>query len=608
MNRRNRRTVARKGQTNSDLGGDTAAELFETAFSQMLAGQHLDAQLRCQQALEVDPNHADTLHLMSILSLHAQQYSLVLEWAARAIAQNPKPEYLSTLGIALWRLGRHDEALKVFDKAVQLRPEDAELWINLGKALLDLQRPADALLSFQHAAMLDPRHWDASQLCGVLLRNAGRFEEALVFFNRCEELRPNNFDTLNLRGATLQSLHRFEDYLANGMRLHELDPAQPAYCNNIGDALVSLDRREEALCWFDKALDLQPDYIGALRNKAVCFRYENRLEEAVEVYERLKLLDPDNARYDRHLAYTHLTMGNFDSGWSEREARFKVPGLSIHYPQFSQPRWLGKESIEGKTILVYADEGLGDSLQFARYLPLLAARGAYVILAVPDELHPLLSDVSGVAECQPYSQGIPSAFDMYCPMGSLSLAFGTRLDTIPAATYMRPVGMERVQTWEERLGPPLRLRAGIVWSGNPKHSNDRARSLPLQTMARLFDVDATFVSLQKDPRPGDKEFLSKRTDIVDLTSHLTDFVETAALISCLDVVITVDTSVAHLAATLGRPTWILLPYGPDWRWLLDRDDSPWYPTVRLFRQTETREYISVLDRVRTELQTLILLK
>jgi ADP-heptose:LPS heptosyltransferase len=192
-------------------------------------------------------------------------------------------------------------------------------------------------------------------------------------------------------------------------------------------------------------------------------------------------------------------------------------------------------------------------------------------------------------------------------MSSLPLAFGTRLETIPSEiSYLPPPSEDRIRAWQERLGPHDKLRVGLVWSGNPAHKNDHNRSLPLQALSRLLEADVHFVSLQKDPKADDKSFLRERADIVDLTEHLTDFSETAALVSCLDLVITVDTSVAHLAAALGRPTWILLPYVPDYRWLLDRDDSPWYPTVRLFRQTETRDYADVLDRVRTALQTLIL--
>jgi hypothetical protein len=265
--------------------------------------------------------------------------------------------------------------------------------------------------------------------------------------------------------------------------------------------------------------------------------------------------------------------------------------------------WLGKEPLDGKTILIHTDEGLGDSIQFVRYVPMVAALGARVILVVEDALCPLLSGLTGVWQCLPKSAGTMPAFDMYCPMASLPLAFGTKLETIPSATPYLPASAEsRLQAWEDRLGPHDRLRVGLIWSGNPKHKNDYNRSIPLRMLARILDVDATFVSVQKDARPDDRATLLERSEIVDLTAHLTDFAETAALLSCLDLVITVDTSVAHLAGALGRPTWILLPYTPDYRWLLDRDDSPWYPTVRLFRQNETRDYASVLDQVRDQLR------
>jgi hypothetical protein len=267
--------------------------------------------------------------------------------------------------------------------------------------------------------------------------------------------------------------------------------------------------------------------------------------------------------------------------------------------------WLGETSIAGKTILIYADEGMGDAIQLARYLPMLAALGARVVLRVHEALQPLLSGVAGVSLCvtNNSTDALPP-FDTYCPMLSLPLAFETRLDTIPAGTdYLPHPAADSISVWNDRLGPHDKLRVGLVWSGNPDHTNDRNRSIPLDVLARILDVDATFVSLQKDLRSGDKSILEK-TDIVDLTADITDFSETAALLCCLDLVITVDTSVAHLAAALGRPTWILLPHPPDYRWLLDRDDSPWYPTARLFRQAETRDYASVLDRVRTELVAL----
>jgi hypothetical protein len=301
-----------------------------------------------------------------------------------------------------------------------------------------------------------------------------------------------------------------------------------------------------------------------------------------------------------------MITGNLEDGWAGREARWRIPERVQGYPISWGPMWLGEQSIAGKTVVVRQDEGLGDAIQFARYLPMLASSGARVILVVDEALCPLLSRLRGISLCLPRSPGtVVPPFDFHIAIDSLPLAFRTTLDSIPAEeTYLPPPDADRVQAWENRLGRHERLRVGLVWSGNPKNATDRNRSMPLQTMSRILDVDAMFVSLQKDPRPLDAKILREREEIIDHSGDLTDFAETAALVSCLDLVIAVDTSVAHLAAALGRPTWILLPYTPDFRWLLDRDDSPWYPTVRLFRQSETRDYPSVIERVRTELAAL----
>jgi tetratricopeptide (TPR) repeat protein len=606
MNRRHRRAAARPQTKSHATGASTAAALYDTGLGHMQAGRYLDAQMCCEQALALDSSHTDTFHLMGLLALQAKQYDLAVAWLARAIRQDPQPVYLSSLGTALQRQGRYEEALKTFDKAVQLKPDDAELWINLGNVLIDLDRPSEAVLGFQHALKLNPSRWEAANNSGYLFFRLERFEEARAHFDLCDQLQPNHSLTLHMRALALRGLKRYEESLADNLRAHELDPADHNNCNNIGDALQSLGRQEEAAAWFDKAFARKPDFIEAINNKAFSLTQLHRFDEAFAIYERLNRSGTNTPAGDWNLSLLQMLTGDFEAGWAGREARWNTPALTFAYPKFSQPKWLGQESIEGKTVLVHVDEGLGDTIHFVRYVPMVAARGARVILVVADAVYPLLSAMPGASQCLPLSAGPPAAFDMHCPIGSLPLAFRTKLDTIPSvASYLQPPAEAQMRAWEDRLGPHDRLRVGLVWSGNPAHENDHNRSLPLQTLSRILDADATFVSLQKDPKAGDKVFLVERTDIVDLTEHLTDFSETAALVSCLDLVITVDTSVAHLAAALGRPTWILLPYVPDYRWLLDRDDSPWYPTVRLFRQTETRDYASVLDRVRTALQTLI---
>ena len=611
MNRRHRRVVAGKPEANpanpNGPGAGTAAACYEAGLRRLRAERYLDAQICCRQALAIESGHAGTLHLMGLLSLQAQQYDHAVEWFAGAIRQNPEPEYLLSLGTALRHLGRREEALKVIDKAVQLKPSDADSWRNLGEVLVDVERPADAILAFQQALKLKPRHWDAANKCGTLFYRLERFGEALIHFNLCDEMQPDHVPTLQMRALATFGLNRFEEALGDMRRAHAIDPTNANLCSNMGVFLRRLGREEEALPWFDKALELKPGAPAVIGNKAFALTNIHRFKEAFAVYRELKAADPGNADADYNMSLLHLLTGNSEVGWPGREARRKVSGhVDPSILTFPQPMWLGKEPVAGKTLLINADEGLGDSIQFARYVPMLAARGARVILVVQDALLPLLSGLSGVAQCIPRSAAMPTGFDFYCPICSLPAAFDTRLETIPSATpYLPAPGEARLQAWENHLGPHDRPRIGLVWSGNPKHTNDQNRSIPLQLLARILDVDATFVSLQKDPRPSDKAILLERTEIVDPASHLTDFAETAALISCLDLLITVDTSVAHLAGALGRPTWILLPYTPDYRWLLDRDDSPWYPTARLFRQTETRDYGEVLDRVRRELAALI---
>jgi tetratricopeptide (TPR) repeat protein len=580
----------------------SAASLCEAGLSHLRSGRYLDAQLCCRQALAADPNCADALHLMGLLSLQAEQHDLAIEWIARALRQEAKPQYLLTLASLLKHQGRLEEALKALDKAVQLKPDSAELWKGLGNVLVDLDRRDQAILAFQHVLKLNPEDREAAYNVGSLLAQSGRTEEAMAYLDLSDRLQPNHAPTLQMRALAEYDLKRFDDALADIGRAQALEPAQADICNNFGVFLHRLGRDEEALTWFARALSLRPHYPAALQNKAGSLVQVRRFDEAFAAYDALKAIDSGNADAEWASALLHLLLGHFEAGWAGREVRWRIPSLPIARFAFSQAMWLGKEPVGGKTILVHVDEGLGDTIQFARYVPMLAERGARVTLVVADALRPLLSSLPGVAECLAYPVNPPPAFDMYCPMSSLPLAFGTTLDTIPAAASYLPAPPEgRLRAWEERLGAHDRLRVGLVWSGNPQHKNDHNRSLSLRTLRPILDLDAVFVSLQKDPKADDKAALREFSHIVDWTDHLTDFTETAALLSSLDLVITVDTSVAHLSAALGRPTWILLPYTPDYRWLLDRDDSPWYPTVRLFRQSGRRDYAEVVSRVRTEL-------
>ena len=589
----------------TETGPATPEALCADGYRLRAAGRPLDAAQCCQQALSIDPNYADAMHLMGLLSFDGGQYDHALEWLARAIRQAPKAEYLKHLGAVLQHVKRHDEALKAFDKAVQFQPDSAELWCCLGGALLQLGRDDDALLSYQHALKLHPDNVDAASKSGVLLHRRERWEEALAHFNICLALQPDLAPILNLRAIAHRGMRDYDSYLADSLRAHALDPADAEACNNAGEALLWLGREEDAVAWFDKALALLPNNPTVLTNKAEAMSQLRRLDEAAAIYSQVRTIAPGHAKAEWNLALLKLMTGDFVAGWAGRQARWKIPSFSASYPKFLQPMWRGEEPIMGKTILIHVDEGFGDTILFARYVPMVAAQGARVILVVADALQPLLSGLSGVAQCLPLSASNLPDFDLHCPFSSLPMIFRTTLDCVPAgAPYLPQPAAERVRAWERRLGPRDKPRIGLAWSGSITHANDQRRSVPLKMLTRLLDADASFVSLQKDLRPDDSAVLAQHNQIIDLTAHLTDFAETAAVLSCLDLVVTADTSVAHLAGAMGRPTWVMLPYVPDYRWLLDRNDSPWYPTVRLFRQDTTRDYAPVLDRIHAELGAL----
>jgi tetratricopeptide (TPR) repeat protein len=621
---------------------ETPAAWFEAGLRLLQAGQLAQAEQCGRSALALDQGHADSLHLMGLLAMAAKQYDIAIEWFALAIRQNPDvADYFSNLGMALQRKDRLDEAVRCYDRALQLNsgqaeiwlrmgeilkhrarlddaikcfdraltvnPDQAEIWLRMGEMLQQEKRIEEALLSFDQALMLKSDYREAANASGLLYFEQKKFAEAAARFTRSVEIDPSQGGAYNFISRCQWRLMRYEDALENGKKAFELAPDSPEIVKNVGLVLQKLGRDEEAMVWLDKALALRPDFPSALNDRSTSLLALRRVEEAFADIDRAIALDPECPDYHWNRALMRLLLGQFDEGWPAREWGRKCALVGFVDREFTKPRWFGDLPIAGKTILLHSDEGLGDTIQYSRYAAMVAALGARVILEVEALLHPLLTGMEGVSLCVPKSEGeAPADFDLHCPLSGLPLAFKTRLETIPARpAYLPPLPQSRVKAWQERLGAHDALRVGLVWSGNPFHGNDRNRSTTLRTVSAMLDSRARFYTLQKEPRPEDKATLSERADVIDLTEHLSDFVETAALISCLDLVVTVDTSVAHLAAAMGCPTWILLPFTPDYRWLLGRDDSPWYPSVRLFRQDESCDYAKVIARVREELERMI---
>jgi tetratricopeptide (TPR) repeat protein len=363
-----------------------------------------------------------------------------------------------------------------------------------------------------------------------------------------------------------------------------------------------MGNRDKALASYDRALSVRPDSTEVLSNRGNTLHELKRFEEALASYDRALTLRPDYAAAHYNEALCRLLVGDFERGWNKNEWRWQTNQVAKR--NFTKPQWLGHENIAGKTILLYAEQGFGDAIQFCRYVPLVAKRGAHVILEVPKPLQELMSNLTGVAQIASNGDPLPD-FDFHCSLLSLPLAFGTRLATIPAAIPYLRASSPALNDWDTRLGPRGRPRIGLAWSGHPAHKKDHNRSISLGSLLSLLEINATFVSLQKDIRPDDATVLKDRSDICHFGDALESFSDTAALMSHLDLVISVDTSAAHLAGALAKPVWVLLPFIPDWRWLLDRDDNPWYPTARLFRQDATRGWDNVIERVHAALHDFV---
>ena len=477
-------------------------------------------------------------------------------------------------------------------------PSRATAWFLLGRvrhAAGDLDAAIDFL---RKAIALDPRLAAAHSDLGIFLQGRGQLAEAEACYRRAIELVPNFAAAMSNLGAVLAERGRLEE--ASGWysrAITERADFADAH-NNLGATLVKLDRAEEAEALHRRAIALKPDFADAHYNLGVALHGQGRFDEALASYEEAVRLNPDyvDARWNR--AFLLLTMGRFAEGWREHEWRWRRKQQPPR--SFPQPLWKG-EPITGRTILLHNEQGTGDTLQFVRYAPLVAARGARVLLQVQRPLQRLVrASLDRSIEVLGEGDMLPP-FDLHSPLLSLPLAFATTLDTVPARIPYLAADAATAARWRERIGAQGGLKIGLVWAGNPQHKNDRNRSIALERLLPLFDaVKARWFSLQVGERAGDLARLASGR-LANLADGFTDFAETAGAIDTLDLVISVDTAVAHLAGALGKPVWILLPAVPDWRWLLGRSDSPWYPTARLFRQPARGDWESVVGALRAAL-------
>lgn len=479
------------------------------------------------------------------------------------------------------------------------RVAEAEAHLKHGNALQRDNRPAEALESYDRALAIEPASPAALLNRAYALRDLKRPQEALASCERALALQPAFPAALKARGDALLDLAQPAAALASLQRALALEPRYPTALTSRALALIELDRPAEALASCDQALTLDPALVRALKVRGDSLFALKRGHEAVESYERALALNPRYAAARLNAGLCRLSVGDFGRGWKDYEARLELPEAARVKRGFNLPRWTGAEPIAGKTLLLHADQGLGDTIHFCRYADLLAKRGAIVALAVQPQLKSLLATLASTPAI--VSEGESGAADLSCPLLSAPLACGTRADTIPADVPYLASDPRRLAHWQSRLGPRTAPRIGLVWSGNPQNPRNRKRAIPLAQAAALVDPRAQFVSLQKEASDAERSLLAG-LNVAHFGEELRDFGDTAALVDCTDLVVTVDTAVAHLAGAMGKRTWILLPYVPDWRWLWDRDDSPWYPSVRLFRQPAAGDWESVLRDVGAQLR------
>jgi tetratricopeptide (TPR) repeat protein len=503
---------------------------------------------------------------------------------------------------AAFERGQLAEAARLADAILAFHADHFDA-LHLRAVVMAGQRRFDeALASYDRALAVRPASAEALYNRAGTLKELKRFDEALASYDEALAARPDYVEALYNRGNTLQELNRFDEALASYDRALALRTDYAQALNNRGNTLKALRRLDEALASYDAAVAASPNYAHALSNRAVVLEASRRFDEALASYNDALAVRPDDPDAHWNKSMLQLLLGDFESGWREFEWRWKCNRPELIKRDFARPVWLGQIDIAGKTILLHAEQGLGDAIQFCRYVPLVAARGARVWLNVPESLQGLMA---GFAGAEVVSASTAPQFDLHCPLLSLPLAFRTRMDSIPANVPYLNVSPQHAKSFDARLGPKDRLRVGLAWSGNPRHGHDADRSIKLQSLLPLLDTEASFISLQKDVRPDDAAVLGDRADLLRFDDTLNTFSDTAALISNLDLVISVDTSVAHLAGALAKPVWVLLQHVPDWRWLLDRRDSPWYPTARLLRQQARGDWPGVINTVAAELQELV---
>ncbi len=527
--------------------------------------------------LSAHPNDFDTLFLLGTVNLQLNNFSESVTLLSKAaLIDKSYPEVFFNLALAHEKLEQFDKSLKNYEFAILLQSNYVEARINYGNLLITLKQYGEALKNY----------------------------DSLISLN------PNYAEAYNNRGNIFQALLKMDEALSNYDKAISLNPNYAEAFNNRGNIFKYLGKISEAQNNYSHALSLNPNFLPALYNSAVNSFDQGDMNGAIKLYKELIAIDPKHPDGNWNLSICYLMIGNYELGWQQYEYRWQTPRAPFYQNRrfYSKPLWSGKESLENKIILVYFEQGFGDTIQFCRYVFLFhqLELGAKVILQVQRPLFGLLKCLGDAINLIP-DDCTPPSFDYHCPLLSLPLAFETNLKTIPNYyQYIQP-NQNKVDYWKNKLGLKTKSRVGLAWSSTSNFKDDFKRSMSFKQFTSLFPDnydDFEFICLQKEIKSCDQETFLSANSIQFFGDQIEDFSDTAALISQLDLVISTCTSIPHLSCAMGIPTWILLSHVPDWRWLLERTDSPWYPSATLYRQKLPGDWNQVLQDMKYKLSNL----
>lgn len=505
------------------------------------------------------------------------------------------------LAIQHHRAGQLQRAESIYRQILTAFPEQADALHLLGVLSYQANQPQPAMELIQRAIAIAPDMADYHYNLGQILASCGRLDESVASYRRATELKADYADAFNNMGVSLLESKRTVEAIEAYRKAIALRPEAADFRSNISNALRDNEQIDEAIAEAQRATELDPSYAQGHNNLGASLMKLRRLDEAEQCYRQAIKLMPDYPLAHHNLAMVLLLTGRLEEGLPGMELRWRAKELGLISQAFRQPMWDGSD-LNGRKILLWTEQGFGDAIQFVRYLPMIQSRGGEVVLGCPPELVRLFRTVPGVGEIVTTGDREPT-FDVHCPLVSLPLAFKTTLQTVPANIPYLTADKDLVEQFRSQMGPHQgKRKIGLVWAGSRHHSNDRNRSVSLEMLAPLAKAsNAVFFSLQMDQAAQQAQNPPAGMELIDWTSQIKDFADSAALIANLDLLITVDTAPAHLAGALGKPVWMLVPFLPDWRWMVDRMDSPWYPTMKLFRQPARGDWKEPIEQIAREL-------